>query len=161
MLKRSQRISIAVASAILSLPAFFAAFAGAFFVYAFGVLGGYNGTALQAALKLLSFWKGCVAMIPVFLIITHIVLFIYLLIRFARGLALPLLAQLYCMTIVILAIGERIRLQIVDGDVFFWFGIFSLPHVVCLFVVVWGSSNTMQIHAAFRSAKSGRHHGVP
>jgi len=118
MLKRSQRTGISVASAILSLPAFFAAFAGAIVVYAFAVLGGYNGTALQAALKLLSSWRGRVVMILGFLIITHIALFIYLLIRFARGLALPLLAQLYCMTIVILAIGEKIRLLIVAGDAF-------------------------------------------
>jgi hypothetical protein len=153
MLKRSQRIGIAVASAVLSLPAFFAAFAGAFFVYAFAVLGGYNGNALQAALKLLSSWKGCVVMIPVFLIITHIALFIYLLIRFARGLALPLLAQLYCMTIVILAIGERIRLLIVDGDAFFWFGIFSLPHVFCLFFIVWASRNSVQSGTPFRQER--------
>jgi hypothetical protein len=144
MLKRSQRIGIAVASTILSLPAFLTAFAGAFFVYAFAVFGGYNGNALQAALKLLSSWKGFAAMIPVFLIIAHIALFIYLLIRFARGLALPLLAQLYCMTIVILAIGERIRLLIIDGNALFWFGIFSLPHVLCLFFVVWASAKATE-----------------
>jgi hypothetical protein len=144
MSKRNQRIGIAVASAILSLPAFFAAFAGAFFVYAFAVLGGYNGSLLQAALKLLSSWKGCMAIIAVFLVIVHIALFIYLLIRFARGFALPLLAQLYCMTIVILAIGERIRLLIVDGDALFWFGAFSLPHAFCLFFIVWASMNSMQ-----------------
>ncbi len=137
MLKRGQRIGIAVASAILSLPAFAAAVAGAFFVYAFAVLGGYNGSGLQAALKLLSSWKGCVALIPVFLIIVHFALFLYLLIRFSRGLALPLLAQLYCMTIVILAIGERIRLMIVEGNALFWFGAFSLPHVLCLLLIVW------------------------
>jgi hypothetical protein len=153
MLKRSQRIAIAVASAILSLPAFFAAFAGAVVVYAFAVLGGYNGNALQAALKLLSSWRGCVVMILGFLIITHMALFTYLLIRFARGLALPLLAQLYCMTIVILAIGERIRLLIVDGDAFFWFGIFTLPHVFCLFFMVWASANSTQSGIPFRQER--------
>jgi hypothetical protein len=142
VLKTRQRIGVAVASAILSLPAFLTAFAGAFVVYAFAVLGGYNGSALQAVLTLLSSWKGCLAMIPIFLIIVHIALFIYLLIRFARGLPLPMLAQLYCLTIVILAIGERIRLLIVDGNTLFWFGIFSLPHVLCLFYVVWASSRT-------------------
>ncbi len=153
MLKRSQRTGIAVASAILSLPAFFAAFAGASLVYLFAVLGGYSGNALQAVLKLLSSRRGCLVMIPVFLIITHIALFIYLLIRFARGLALPLLAQLYCMTIVILAIGERIRLLIVDGDAFFWFGIFSLPHVFCLFFIVWASKSSMQSGMPFRQER--------
>jgi hypothetical protein len=153
MLKRSQRISIAVASAILSLPAFFATFAGVVLVYEFAVLGGYNGGALQAALKLLSSWRGCVVMIPVFLIITHIALFIYLLIRFARGLALPLLAQLYCMTIVILAIGEKIRLLIVDGDAFFWFGIFSLPHVFCMFFIVWASTHSTKSGIPFRQER--------
>ena len=153
MLKRSQRTGIAVASAILSLPAFFAAFAGAVLVYEFAVLWGYNGTALQAALKLLSSWRGCVVMILGFLIITHMVLFIYLLIRFARGLTLPLLAQLYCMTIVILAIGEKIRLLIVDGDAFFWFGIFSLPHVFCLFYIVWASTHSMQSGIPFRQER--------
>jgi hypothetical protein len=128
---------MAVGSAILSLPAFFAAFAGSFFAYASAVLGGYNGNALQAALKLLSSWRGCVIMIPVFLTIMHIALFIYLLVRFARGLALPLLPRLYCVTIVILAVGERIRLLVVDGDAGLWFGLFSLPHVICLFVIVW------------------------
>ena len=149
MLKRSQRISIAVASAILSLPAFFAVYAGAFIVYMFTVLWGYNGTALQAALKLLSSWRGRMVLILGFLIITHMVLFIYLLIRFARGLTLPLLAQLYCMTIVILAIGEKIRLLIVDGDAFFWFGIFSLPHVFCLFFIVRASTNSTKSSMPF------------
>jgi hypothetical protein len=142
MLKRSQRIGIAVASAVLSLPAFLTAVMGAFFVYAFAVLGGYNGSFLQAALKLLSSWNGCLALIPVFLVIMHIALFIYLLVRFARGLALPLLAQLYCLTIVILAIGERVRLLIVDGNALFWFGAFSLPHAFCLFTIVWLSANS-------------------
>jgi hypothetical protein len=152
MLKRNQRIGIAIASAFLSLPAFFAAFAGVFFVYAFAVLGGYNGNALQAAMKLLSSWKGCVVMIPVFLIVTHIALFIYLLIRFARGLALPLLAQLYCMTIVILAIGERVRLLVVEGDAFLWFGIFSLPHVFCLFFIFWAGANGVKSGVPFRAS---------
>jgi hypothetical protein len=144
MLKRSQRVGIAVGSVILSLPAFFTALAGSFFVYAFAVLGGYNGTPLQAVLKLLSSWQGCVAMMPFLLIITHIAIFIYLLIRFARGLALPMLAQLYCITIVLLAIGERIRLLIVDGDAFFWFGAFGLPHVFCLFAIVWANANSVR-----------------
>jgi hypothetical protein len=144
MLKSSQRVGIAVGSMILSLPAFFAALAGSFFVYAFAVLGGYNGTPLQAVLKLLSSWKGCVVMMAFLLIITHIVIFIYLLIRFARRLALPVLAQLYCITIVLLAIGERIRLLIVDGDAFFWFGVFSLPHVFCVFAIVWANANSVR-----------------
>lgn len=150
MLTTSQRIAVAVASVVLSLPAFFAVFAGAVLVYAFAVLGGYNGNALQAALKLLSSWRGCVSLIPVLLILTHIALFIYLLIRFARGLALPRLAQLYCMTIVIVAIGEKIRLLLVDGDAFFWFGIFSLPHVFCLFFIVWASRGSVQSDTPFR-----------
>lgn len=150
MLKRSQRISTAVASAILSLPAFFAVFAGAYFIYAFAVLGGYNGTALQAVLKVSSSWRGCVAMIPVFLVILHIALFIYLLVRFARGLPLPLLTQLYCMTIVILAIGEKIRLLIVDGNAQFWFGALSLPHAFCLFFIVWENTRSMRSGIRFQ-----------
>ena len=131
-------------SVILSLPAFFTALAGAFFVYAFAVLGGYNGTPLQAVLKLLSSWQGCVALIPFILIITHFVIFIYLLVRLARGPALPMLAQLYCITIVLLAIGEKIRLLIVDGDASFWFGAFALPHVLCLFAIVWANANSVR-----------------
>ena len=131
-------------SAILSLPAVFSALAGSFLVYAFAVLGGYNGTPLQAVLKLLSSWQGCVALIPFILIITHIVIFIYLLVRLARGLALPMLAQLYCITIVLLAIGEKIRLLIVDGDASFWFGAFALPHVLCLFAIVWANANSVR-----------------
>lgn len=142
MLKRSQRVGIAVGSVILSLPALFSALVGSFLVYALAVLAGYNGTPLQAALKLLSSWQGCVAMMPFVLIITHFAIFIYLLFRFARGLALPMLAQLYCITIVLLAIGERIRLLIVDGDAFFWFGAFCLPHVFCLFAIVWANANS-------------------
>jgi hypothetical protein len=153
MLKKSQRIGVAVASVILSLPAFLSAIAGAFFVYAFAVLGGYNGSALQAVLKLLSSWQGCLSMIPIFLIIAHFSLFIYLLIRFARGLALPLLGQLYCLTIVILAIGERIRLLIVHGNALFWFGIFSLPHVLCLLYVVWASTNATKSGMPLRRAE--------
>jgi len=48
-----------------------------------------------------------------------------------------MIAQAYCVAIVLLAIGERIRLLIVDGDAFFWFGAFSLPHVLCLFAILW------------------------
>jgi hypothetical protein len=92
-------------------------------------------------------------MIPVFLVIMHIALFIYLLIRFARGFTLPLLPQLYCMTIVILAIGERIRLLIVDGNALFWFGVFSLPHAFCLFFIVWASTNSMQSGIPFRQER--------
>ncbi|MGA2777679.1 MAG: hypothetical protein ABSF94_08980 [Steroidobacteraceae bacterium] len=69
--------------------------------------------------------------------ILHVATFTFLLIRFARGLALPMVAQLYRISIVILAIGETIRVLIVDGDAVFWFGAFSLPHAVCLFVLVW------------------------
>ena len=130
--------------AILSLPAFFAPLAGSILVYELAVLGGYNGTPLQAVLKLPSSWQGCVAMMAFLLIMTHIAIFIYLLIRFARGLALPALAQLYCITIVLLAIGEKIRLLIVDGDAFFWFGAFSLPHVFCLFAIVWANANSVR-----------------
>jgi hypothetical protein len=136
-MKGSQRVGIAVGGAILSLPAFVSMFAGSFFVYALAVLAGYNGTPLQAVMKLLSSWKGCVAMMPVLLGIVHIAIFIYLLIRFARGLTLPMAAQLYCVTIVLLAIGERIRLLIVDGDSFFWFGALSLPHALCLLTILW------------------------
>ena len=131
-------------SAILSLPALFAPLAGSILVYELAVLGGYNGTPLQAVLKLPSSWQGCVAMMAFLLIMTHIAIFIYLLIRFARGLALPALAQLYCITIVLLAIGEKIRLLIVDGDAFFWFGAFSLPHVFCLFAIVWANANSVR-----------------
>jgi hypothetical protein len=52
-----------------------------------------------------------------------------------------MLAQLYCIAIVLLAVGERIRLLIVGGDAFFWFGAFSLPHVFCLFAIVWANAN--------------------
>jgi hypothetical protein len=42
------------------------------------------------------------------------------------------------------AIGERIRLLIVAGDAFFWFGAFSLPHVFCLFAIVWANANSVR-----------------
>lgn len=141
MLKRGGRVGIAVGGAILSLPAFFATLAGAGIVYQVAVLGGYNGSPLQAILKLLGSWRGWVMLLPVVLIIVHIVVFLYLLVRFARGLVLPRLAQLYCVTIVLLAVVERIRLQIVDGDVLFWYGVFSLPHVLCLFIIIWMRAN--------------------
>jgi hypothetical protein len=144
MLKGSQRVGIAVGSLILSLPAFFAPLAGSILVYELAVLGGYNGTPLQAVSKLLSSWQGCFAMMAFLLIMTHIAIFIYLLIRFARGLVLPVVAQLYCITIVLLTIGERIRLLIVDGDAFFWFGAFSLPHVFCLLAIVWANANSVR-----------------
>lgn len=147
---RNQRVGITIASVVLSLPALATALLGGFFIYAFAVLGGYNGTPLQAVVNLLSSWKGFLAMIPVFLIIGYIAVFIYLLSRFARGLPLPLLAQIYCMTIVILAIGERIRLQIVDGNALFWFGVFSLPHVFCLFVIIWISAKWLRPGVPYR-----------
>jgi hypothetical protein len=142
MLKRNQRVGIAVGSAILSLPALFTAIVGSFFVYAIAVVGGYNGNPIQAALKLLGSWMGCLVVMASLLVIMHFAIFLYLLIRFARGLALPVLAQLYCISIVLLAIGERIRLLIVDGDAIFWFGAFSLPHALCLFAIVWMNANS-------------------
>jgi hypothetical protein len=36
------------------------------------------------------------------------------------------------LTIVLLAIGEKIHFLISTGDASFWFGLFSLPHVHCL-----------------------------
>ncbi len=53
-----------------------------------------------------------------------------------------MLAQAYCMTIVILAIGEGIRLLIVDGEALFWFGAFSLPHVLCLLAIIYLRGST-------------------
>jgi hypothetical protein len=38
---------------------------------------------------------------------------------------------------VLLAIGERIRLEVIDVDVFFWFGVLSLPHVLCLLALIY------------------------
>ena len=67
----------------------------------------------------------------------------------------PLLAQLYCMTIVILVIGER-SLLIVDGKALFWFGAFSLPHACCLFFVVWATTNSMQSGIPFRQEQEFR-----
>jgi len=55
-----------------------------------------------------------------------------------------MLAQLYCIAIVLLAIGERIRLLVVDGAAFLWFGFFSLPHVLCLFAIVWANAPATQ-----------------
>jgi hypothetical protein len=136
-MKGSTRIFAAVGSLILSLPAFFTVYAGFVFTYLFAVLGGYNGTLPQAIVKLFSSWKGCVATIPWLLIIAHIVVFVYLLIRFARGLSLPMFAQLYCLTVVILAVGVRIQLSISHGEVFFWFGVLSLPHVICLGAILY------------------------
>jgi hypothetical protein len=143
-MKRSTRILVAVGSLILSLPTFFAVYAGFVFVYLFAVLGGYNGTALQALVKLFSSWKGCVAMIPWLLITVYIVVFIYLLIRFSRGLRLPVFAQVYCLAIVILAIGVRIQLSLRHGEVFFWFGVFSLPHLICLVAILYLNRRSTQ-----------------
>jgi hypothetical protein len=134
---RSTRILIAVGSLIVSLPTFFAVYAGFIFTYLFAVLGGYNGTVLQALVKLFSSWSGWVAMIPWLLITAYIVVFIYLLIRSSRGLRLPVFAQVYCLAIVILAIGVRIQLSLREAEVFFWFGVFSLPHVICLVAILY------------------------
>jgi hypothetical protein len=151
MLKKSQRIGLAVGSLILSLPALLGAVTGSFFVYATAVLGGHNGDAVHAAVKLLSTWKGSLIVMAYLSFIMYVGLFLYLVIRFARGLSLPLLAQLYCVTIVLLAIGERIRLLIVDGNAFFWFGAFSLPHALCLFAIIWLNTNLPKPHVAQRT----------
>jgi hypothetical protein len=57
----------------------------------------------------------------------------------------------HCVTIVLLAIGERIRLLIVDGNAFFWFGAFSLPHALCLFAIIWLNTNLSKPHVAQRA----------
>jgi hypothetical protein len=155
MLRKSQRIGLAVGSLILSLPAFLGGIAGIFFVYSTALLGGYNGNPVQAVVKLLSTWKGCLIMMACLLFIMHVGLFLYLVIRFARGLSLPTLAQLYCITIVLLAIGERIRLLMVDGNAFFWFGAFSLPHPLCLFVIIWMNRNSSKSYGARGAAALG------
>ncbi len=141
-MNRKQRIGVAVGSAILSLPALLSAIAGSFFVYAIAVVSGYNGSPLEAVLKLLRSWTGCLIVVALLLFIMHVGMFSYLLIRFARGLILPLPAQYYCVTIVLLAIGERIRLLIVDGGALIWFGAFSLPHALCLFAIVWMNAHS-------------------
>ena len=155
MLKKSQRIGLAVGSLILSLPALIAAVAGSFLVYATAVAGGYSGDPVQAVVKLLSTWKGCLIMVASLLFIIHVGLFLFLVIRFARGRSLPVLAQRYCITIVLLAIGEKIRLLIVDGNAFFWFGAFSSPHAICLFVIIWMNANSSKPDAAQRMEAMG------
>jgi hypothetical protein len=112
--------------------------------------GGYNGDPVHAVVKLLSTWKGCLIMMACLLFIMHVGLFLYLVIRFARGLSLPVLTQLYCITIVLLVIAERIRLLIVDGNAFFWFGAFSLPHALCLFAIIWMNANSSKPHVVQR-----------
>jgi hypothetical protein len=135
---------------VVSLPAFFAVFAGSYLVYEIAVVSGYSGSALQAVIKLLSSWKGSAALIPLFLLLIHIGLFTQLLIRFARGAALPVFAQIYCVTIVLLAIGERIRLLFTDGGASFWFGLFSLPHACCLLAILWvNQSESQRINKKF------------
>jgi hypothetical protein len=119
------------------VPAFVAAYLGMVFVYLTAMTGGHYLTPLHAAWLLFSSPKGLVSGLPLTLMIVHIGVFIYLLVRFARGRTLPRAVQIYCMTIVILAIGERIRLNSLDGEVFFWFGLWSLPHALCLFLIVW------------------------
>ncbi len=151
MLNRNQRIGIAVASAVLSLPAIFAVFAGSVLVYETAILSGYGGNRLQAVSKLLSSGRGLLFLIPAMLFVGYIAVFAYLLVRFARGLTLPLLPRIYCMTIVILAIGEKIRLQVVDGNAWFWFGAFSLPHVFCLFVIIWISAKWLRPGVPYRA----------
>jgi hypothetical protein len=137
MMKKSHRIGIAAVSFVLSLPAFVAVIAGTVFAYEIPVLSGYRGTSAQAILTLLKSFSGWVVLAAVLLLIGHVAMFIYLLIRFARGLVLPAFAQFYCLAIVLFAIGERIRLEIVDADVFFWFGVLSLPHVLCLLALIY------------------------
>jgi hypothetical protein len=85
-----------------------------------------------------------VAMIPWLLITAYIVVFIYLLIRFSRGLRLPVFAQVYCLAIVILAIGMRIQLSLRETEVFFWFAVFSLPHVICLVAILYLNRRSTQ-----------------
>lgn len=140
---RTERIAIALLSAILSLPAFIAVYAGTVITYSIAVLSGYDRGPLQAILLLLKSVKGFATLSILALMIVHVAVFIYLLVRFARGRALPKLAQLYCLTLVILAIGEKIRLSLVSGDTFFWFGVWSLPHALCLFWLVWTSEGVV------------------
>jgi hypothetical protein len=139
MMKGSHRIGIAAGSFVLSLPAFVAVITGTVLAYGFPVLSGYRGTPVQAILTLLKSFSGSAVLTELLLLIGHVAVFIYLLIRFARGLVLPAFAQLYCLAIVVFAIGERIRLEIVDVDVFFWFGALSLPHVLCLLALIYGN----------------------
>jgi hypothetical protein len=150
----SQKTALAAGSFILSIPALLTAVAGSFFVYATAVLSGYNGSPLQAVVKLLSTWRGCLILMGCLLFLVHIALFAYLLIRFARGLRLPVSAQIYCVTIVLLVIGERIRLLIVDGNASFWFGALSLPHALCLFAIIWADAGSSRARVDARRVEA-------
>jgi hypothetical protein len=155
MLSRKHRIALAIASVILSLPAFLGVVAGALSVYATAVLSGYQGTPIDAVVKLFSTWQGCLVVVACLLSIVHIGLFIHLVIGFARGHTLPVLAQVYCVMIVLFAVGERIRLSVVDGNAFFWFGAFSLPHALCLFAIIRLGTHSSQLHAPQRTEAIG------
>jgi ABC-type transport system involved in multi-copper enzyme maturation permease subunit len=101
------------------------------------MFGGYQGTLLDAFISIVSKKEGLIIAIPVILAILHIIVFCYMLLRFARGQALSIAPQVYCLAIVIMAVIEKVRLILVsDNAAFFWFGLFSVPHVICLFLII-------------------------
>jgi len=142
-MKKYKRILISIVSFILSLPAFFAIFGGLVMAYMLATLGGYRGSLLDSFILITSSREGLTVSIAVVLGIFHIMIFSFMLIRFSRGMALSMFSQVYCLSIVIMAILEKDRLLIVGGEfaAFFWFGLLSLPHVICLVLIIIINNN--------------------
>jgi hypothetical protein len=132
-MKRWHRISFAVLSLVLSLPAFGGLFVGFATVV---MLSGFRDTLTEAVVKLAS-GDALVASIPLVLI-CHVLVFCYLLIQFVRAKALPVILQAFCLLVVIGTIVERIRIDSLDDGrgLDLWFGLLSLPHAWALMTLV-------------------------
>lgn len=135
-MKRWHRVSIAMLSFALSLPAFGSIFVGFAFVV---MLSGFQGSLTEAILRLASSgtWESALIVSALLLLVCHVLVFCYLLILFARARALPVILQTYCFFVVMGVIIERIRLVSIGDEhgANFWFGLLSLPHALALMVL--------------------------
>jgi hypothetical protein len=136
-MKRWHRVSFAVLTLVLSLPAFGGIFLGFAFVV---MLSGFQGSWTEVVVKLASggTWENALISSSLLFLICHVLVYCYLLIQFSRAKVLSVVLQAYCLLVVIGVIIERIRLLSVGDErgADFWFGLLSLPHALALITLV-------------------------
>jgi hypothetical protein len=135
-MSRTSRAIVAVFAAILSVPAIVASAAGPLLVLSMAQLGGFHGNSIDAFFAIVRDAAHSLTSLGVLAAAICALLywfcFGYLVLSFARDRAASSVVKFYCLVVLILAVGERLRLELVSSDTFFWFGALSVPHALAL-----------------------------
>ena len=136
-MNRRPRIAFALLGGLLSVPAFFAIFAGFVFVV---MLSDYRGFLTEALWEFVSggTWTSLRAILVLLCLVLHVFAFLYMLLQFARAKTPPAFLQAYCLLVIIGATFELIRLHAIGDEhgANFWFGLISLPHALVLLALI-------------------------